>query len=306
MAVEGANVVLSFDGGSLAIDRNTGELTGYRLKKRDLIMSGAQPNFWRPPVDNDYGASSPQNYAEWRDPFTEKGPAKMTDERLADGRMQLRFARPLLGGDAVLTVTYTVAINGTVNVAQSMQTVAGEANASLSGRRKGLEPGQHANLYRFGQHWVLPKGMENVEWYGRGPTECAADRQEAAFVGRYSSAVTDLVTPYARPQYNGTRTDARWIRITDDKGRGLAFTAHDAVDFTALHYSPEQLDSGPDKTTTQAHFRLLDPVAETHLDIDGFSAGVACINSWGALPLPDYRLPYQDYSFGFTFRPVQP
>ena len=306
MAVEGSDVVLSFDGGSMSIDRNTGELTGYRLKKRDLITIGAQPNFWRPPVDNDYGASSPQNYAEWRDPFTEKGPAKMTDERLADGRMQLRFARPLLGGDAVLTVTYTVAINGTVNVVQSMQTVAGEANASLSGRRKGLEPGQHANLYRFGQHWVLPKGMENVEWYGRGPTECAADRQEAAFVGRYSSAVTDLVTPYARPQYNGTRTDARWIRITDDKGRGLAFTAHDAVDFSALHYSPEQLDSGPDKTTTQAHFRLLDPVAETHLDIDGFSAGVACINSWGALPLLDYRLPYQDYSFGFTFRPIQP
>lgn len=306
MKVDGSDVVLSFDGGSLSIDRNTGELTGYRLKKRDLIVRGAQPNFWRPPVDNDYGASSPQNYAEWRDPFTEKGPAKMTDERLADGRMRLAFARPLLGGDAILTVAYTVAIDGAVDVVQSMQAVAGEANASLSGRRKSLEQGQHANLYRFGQHWVLPEGMEAAEWYGRGPNESAADRKEAAFVGRYSSAVTDLVTPYARPQYNGTRTDARWFRITDDKGRGIAFTAHTAVDFTALHYSPEQLDSGPDKTTTQAHFRLLDPVAETHLDIDGFSAGVACINSWGALPLPDYRLPYQDYSFGFTFRPVQP
>ena len=45
-------------------------------------------------------------------------------------------------------------------------------------------------------------------------------------------------------------------------------------------------------------------MAETHLDIDGYSAGVACINSWGALPLPEYRLPYGDYTFGFTFRPV--
>ena len=71
-----------------------------------------------------------------------------------------------------------------------------------------------------------------------------------------------------------------------------------------LHYSPDQLDAGPNKTTTQSHFRLLDPVAETHLDIDGYSAGVACINSWGALPLPEYRLPYSDYTFGFTFRPV--
>ena len=117
-------------------------------------------------------------------------------------------------------------------------------------------------------------------------------------------ASSSMSAPYARPQYNGTRTDTRWFRVTDARGQGLEFMAHGTVDFTALHYSPDQLDAGPDKTTTQSHFRLLDPVTETHLDIDGFSAGVACINSWGALPLDAYQLPYGDYTFGFTFRPV--
>ena len=117
--------------------------------------------------------------------------------------------------------------------------------------------------------------------------------------------VTDLVTPYARPQYNGTRTDTRWVRLTDDAGVGLEFAADGTVDFTALHYRPDQLDSGPRKETTQAHFRLLDPVEEVHLDLDGFSSGVACINSWGALPLDAYQLPYGNYTFGFTFRPVR-
>ncbi len=305
MAVEGSDIVLSFEGGTLALDRNTGEISAYRLGKRNLVLGGAQPNFWRPPVDNDYGASSPQNYAEWRSPFKNDEPAKFNSARLADGRMQLEFARPILGGDALVTATYTVAMDGTVDVIQSMQAVSGKSNSSISGRRKGLEAGEHANLYRFGQHWVLPEGMEFVEWYGRGPMESAADRKEAAFVGLHESPVTGLVTPYARPQYNGTRTDTRWFRIADAKGRGLEFRAEGILDFTALHYTPEQLDAGPDKTTTQSHFRLLDPVPETHLDIDGFSAGVACINSWGALPLPEYRLPYGDYTFRFSFRPLQ-
>ena len=306
MTVEEGNVVLSFKGGALSLVRNTGEVAAYRIGKQDLVLGGAQPNFWRPPVDNDYGASSPQNYAEWRAPFTSDAPAKMTNERLDDGRMEVAFSRAILGGDAEVTVTYTVANDGTVDVEQTLQAVAGKANSDIAGRRKGFEKGEHANLFRFGQHWVLPEGMEAVEWYGRGPMESAADRKEAAFVGLHSDLVTDLVTPYARPQYNGTRTDTRWFRVTDALGRGLEFKAHSTVDFTSLHYSPDQLDAGPDKTTTQSHFRLLDPVAETHLDIDGYSAGVACINSWGALPLPEYRLPYGDYSFGFTMRPVQP
>ena len=305
MKVEDGNVVLGFDGGTLTVDRLTGELTGYRLGKHDLIISGARPHFWRPPVDNDYGASSPENQAEWRAPFGAEA-AKLTDERLEDGRMRLTFARPILSGDAVVTVEYTVAIDGAVDVTQSMTVIGGKANPDISGNGKGREAGEHTNLYRFGQHWVLPKGMDAVEWYGRGPMESAADRKAAAFVGRYTSTVADLATPYARPQYNGTRTDTRWFHIVDSKGRGLAFNAQEKMDFTALHFSPDQLDSGPDKTTTQAHFRLLDPVEETHLDIDGFSAGVACINSWGALPLPEYRLPYQNYAFAFSLRPIQP
>ena len=118
--------------------------------------------------------------------------------------------------------------------------------------------------------------------------------------------IAELATPYARPQYNGTRTDTRWLRIRDAAGFGLEFESQVPFDFTALHFSPDQLDSGPRKEEHQSHFRLLEPTDETHLDIDGFSAGVACINSWGALPLPEYRLPYRDYHYEYTFRPVQP
>jgi len=306
LKVDGGNVVLSFDGGTLTLDRNTGEVSGYRIGDRNLITSGARPNFWRPPVDNDYGTGSPEHRAEWRAPFDVPGPAKMTNDRKENGSMQLSFARPILGGDAVVTVQYNVNIEGTVTVTQKMQAIAGESDPDLAGRHHELEPGTHPNLYRFGQHWVLPANMKVAEWYGRGPMESAADRKEAAMLGQYTLPIAELATPYARPQYNGTRTDARWLRLHDGEGFGLEFQSHSAFDFTALNFSPEQLDSGPRKEERQSHFRLLDPTDEVHLDIDGASAGVACINSWGALPLPEYRLPYQAYDFEYVFRPLQP
>jgi beta-galactosidase len=37
--------------------------------------------------------------------------------------------------------------------------------------------------------------------------------------------------------------------------------------------------------------------------IDGAQSGLACVNSWGALPLPEYRLNYADRSFEFTISP---
>ena len=281
-------LTLSFDRGALTLDRNTGHILGYSVDGRNLVQIGAEPQFWRPPVDNDYGARTPESKAVWRDPLDADTPAEFSQDRERHGALTVGFRRAVLGGDASLNIAYTMAADGSVTVRQSLDSLKGE----------------HPGLYRFGQHWVLPAGLENVEWYGRGPMESAADRKSAAFLGRWAMDVTDLVTPYARPQYNGTRTDTRWVRLTDDAGVGLEFAADGALDFTALHYRPDQLDSGPRKETTQAHFRLLHPVDDVHLDLDGFSSGVACINSWGALPLDAYQLPYGNYTFEFTFRPV--
>jgi len=306
LKVEGSNVILGFEGGALSLDRNTGEVAGYQVGGRHLITSGGRPNFWRPPVDNDYGTGSPEHRAEWRDPFNVPGPAKMTNKRQENGSMHVTFARSILSGDAVVSVQYNVDAGGVVSVTQQMQTHGGKAAPDLAGRHRSLEAGTHGNLYRFGQHWVLPPGMEVAQWYGRGPIESASDRKEAALLGQHSMPIAELATPYARPQYNGTRTDTRWLRIRDAAGFGLEFESQVPFDFTALHFSPDQLDSGPRKEEHQSHFRLLEPTDETHLDIDGFSAGVACINSWGALPLPEYRLPYRDYHYEYTFRPVKP
>ena len=290
LALQGSALVLSFDRGNLTLNRQTGHIIGYQVDGRDLVMSGAHPHFWRPPVDNDYGAQTPEKKAPWRDPLDASVPAELSQSRESSGALTVAFEHALLDGHATLRIAYTVDAGGTVRVQQSLDALTGE----------------HPGMYRFGQHWVLPSQWERVNWYGRGPMESTSDRKSAAFLGIHSMNVTDLVTPYARPQYNGSRTDTRWVRLTDDNGMGLEFTANGTFDFSALHYSPDQLDSGPRKETTQAHFRLLKPTEEVHLDLDGVSSGVGCINSWGALPLDNYQLPYTDRTFSFTFRPITP
>ena len=32
--------------------------------------------------------------------------------------------------------------------------------------------------------------------------------------------------------------------------------------------------------------------------------GLGCVNSWGALPLQEYRLPYANYKFSFLLQPI--
>ena len=42
----------------------------------------------------------------------------------------------------------------------------------------------------------------------------------------------------------------------------------------------------------------------TNVLIDKAQMGLACIDSWGGMPEPEFRLPYEDYEFTFIMTPV--
>ena len=109
------------------------------------------------------------------------------------------------------------------------------------------------------------------------------------------------VNPFS-PQETGTKTDLRWWRVLDRSGRGLEIISEAPFSASALHYSVSTLDDGPVKL--QRHSHELDEEDLTSLCIDKLQTGLACENSWGAIPLPEYRVPYQDREFVFLLRPV--
>ena len=71
----------------------------------------------------------------------------------------------------------------------------------------------------------------------------------------------------------------------------------------ALHYSPESLSCGAEKE--QLHFPEIEPDTCVWLCIDGVQMGLGCVDSWGALPRHEYRIPYEDLTFRFRLAPAR-
>ncbi|WP_343043778.1 hypothetical protein [Sphingobacterium prati] len=109
--------------------------------------------------------------------------------------------------------------------------------------------------------------------------------------------------PYVMPQETGNKTDVRWAEIKNKRGRGLLVTADSTFSISALHYFDSDLDDGPKRQ--QRHAADLVKRKQTQLNIDLRQMGVGGINSWGAWPLFEYTLPYQDYSFSFVIKPIE-
>jgi len=65
----------------------------------------------------------------------------------------------------------------------------------------------------------------------------------------------------------------------------------------------ESLDDGLQKD--QRHSPEVEKSDFITICIDKVQMGLGCINSWGALPLEKYRIPYQDYEFSFLISPVK-
>ena len=149
----------------------------------------------------------------------------------------------------------------------------------------------------------MPKSFEYLEYYGRGPIENYSDRNNSTFVGLWNQTVSEQFYPYIRPQETGTKTDIRWWRILERSGRGLEVVAEQPFSASALHYSIESLDDGDRRH--QRHAGELDEEENTFICIDKAQSGLACENGWGAIPRPEYRLPYDDYEFIFKLSPYR-
>ena len=229
-------------------------------------------------------------YKEWRDVGKNNTSFSYTINQKNKGEINLSFTTAILNGDAQLTKNYDIYSNGRIHISNQLTAIKGD----------------HSPMYRFGNQFEIPDYFTQCQWYGNGPGESYADRKSAVMVGKYNSSIDNMHTNYARPQENGNRTDTRWVKFSNGKGSSVQFISNELFNFSASHFAQEDLDSGPNKTTTQKHGKLLVPRKNVYVNVDGFSSGVGCVNSWGALPREEYQLPYKDYSFNYWIIPSYP
>ena len=246
--------------------------------------SSLTPNFWRAPTDNDFGANLQHKYAIWKNPELKLTSLKHAIEN-DQAVVRAEYDMKPMGGK--LFLTYIINNEGAVKVTQKM---IADQNQKVS------------EMFRFGMQLRMPLAFNEIEYYGRGPIENYSDRNHATRLGIYRQTVEEQFYPYIRPQETGTKTDIRWWNLLNIGGNGLQFVAEAPFSASALNYTIESLDDGSNKD--QRHSPEIKKANFTNFCIDKVQTGLACVNSWGAIPLDKYRLPYQDYEFSFIMSPV--
>lgn len=268
-------------------NRKNGYLSKYDVNGVELIKKGSAltPNFWRAPTDNDFGAKIHQKYAAWKNPGLK---LLSINYKMENGLIVISTEYDMKAVSAKLYLTYVINNSGTIKVTQKM----------VADKAAKVSP-----LFRFGMQMQMPDSFDAIEYYGRGPVENYSDRNHNTFLGIYRQSVDEQFYPYIRPQETGTKTDIRWWKQLNMSGDGVKVFSEIPFSASALHYTIESLDEGMEKR--QGHSPEVPKAELTNLCIDKVQMGLGCIDSWSALPLPQYRLPYGDYEFTFVLSPVK-
>jgi beta-galactosidase len=269
---------------SVTVEKSSGTITSYKAHGTRLITSGPVPNFWRAPTDNDHGNGQHTRNQTWRDAGTNRRVTDVGVRALRDRAVEIKVSGTLpTTTESTYTTTYTVFGNGEIKVDNT------------------LHPGASSLPYipEVGTILFLPRRLDRLHYYGRGPEENHWDRNDGTDVGLYSGTVAEQWTPYIRPQENGNKTDVRWAALTGRDGVGLLVSGEPLLEVNASHFTPEDLSGGV------RHDYQLTPRDAVVLRVNHRQMGVGGDNSWGAHTHDEYKLfANRDYAYTYRLRPL--
>jgi beta-galactosidase len=270
---------------SVTVDKDSGTITSYRAHGTRLITSGPVPNFWRAPTDNDHGNGQHTRNQTWRDAGTHRKVTDVSVRPLGNRAVEIKVSGTLpTTTESTYTTTYTVFGNGEIKVDNT------------------LHPGASSLPYipEVGTILFLPRRLDRLHYYGRGPEENHWDRNNGTDVGLWSGTVAEQWTPYIRPQENGNKTDVRWAALTGRDGVGLLVSGEPLLEVNASHFTPEDLSNGA------RHDYQLTPRDAVVLRVNHRQMGVGGDNSWGAHTHDEYKLfADRDYAYTYRLRPLR-
>jgi beta-galactosidase len=282
LAVTGGAKAVEVKGADFAygFDPATGLLVSIRHKGVEMLAGPLRPDFWRAPNDNDRGSDMMKRLGIWRDAHRSLAVRSFRTDTPTPGVVRLTLEADLASVGSRYSVVYTVYGNGDLVVEPS------------------LEPGEAKlpDLPRFGMQTKLVGGFEALQWYGPGPQETYVDRR-ALPVAVHETTVTDNCFPYSQPQETGNKVEVRWATVRNASGAGLLVAGLPLVSVNALHHPAEDMDQA-------GHHHQMPVRAETWLNVDWKQMGLGGDDSWGALPLPQYRMPAAPMKYRFRLRPI--
>ncbi len=283
---ENENIIsISNSNFKVSFDVKNGTVNNYSINGTEYFIKGPEPNYWRAPTDNDFGNGMQKRCAVWKDAGKQREILKHKLNKINYSKLELEFSFNLKEASSFHFTKYTILGDGSITIFNKFTPSKNEL----------------PELPRFGMNMHLNKNFGNVKWYGRGPSENYWDRKTGSFIDIYESSVSNLYEEYASVQETGNRCDNRWIILSDNTHKGLAFIGYPTIDFSALYYSIEDLTV---ENRGEKHAYELKKNNFISLNIDYKQTGVGGDNSWGARTHKKYTLLPKEYSYTFTIVPV--
>ena len=268
--------------------KTEGVITSYQYDGREMLKSGPCENYYRAPTDFDLlMGNPPASIHKWRTAGLDRLERTVIsfdtfqpNQKMVEVGVHAGLCAPDKHDGIDSQVIYHVYGNGDISV----------ANKVLINERLPYVP-------RIGIELILPRHMDTLTWYGRGPYENYTDRKTGAAIGYYMSTVTEQFTPYVYPSECGGKEDTRWLTLTDRDGNGLMIVGLDKLHFDALHYSISDLEKAK-------HLDVLHPREEVILHLDGWHMGVGGDDGWMAQVHNEFLIYPGKYHFAFLLKPL--
>lgn len=294
------DLIVSGEKFQYVFDMKEGLLASITIDGKEVLRRGVQLNLWRAPLANEV-----DGWAAWRTSrqYSMQGfgawissawyafgldnmnriPVSFNYKMSDKGSLEIEIRDLLVNtserGFYMNHYSYSIASDGVMTIDHTV-----------------IPDGEQPQwLPRIGVNLILDTSVSNVEWYGRGPQENYPDRKSGYRTGIYKSTVDEMYEPYLMPQDYGLRTDNRWVRLTDDKGRGIEFSGSSLFNFNAYPYTTENLE----RSAYTYQLRKSDGIT---FNFDYATSGVGCT----ALSVfPEYRVLPQRYDFRITLKPLK-
>lgn len=259
-------------------------------RNHPILISGPRLQVWRAATDNDgikgWSGQRRKPLGRWREAGLDQiaiGPARISVAE-ADGVVTVNVDQTAACAASAEAFrhhhAYVVHPDGRIRVSNRFS-----CDPSLP------------DLPRLGVTLTLPTGFEAVAWFGRGPLETYADRNRAAWIGRFSGTVTDQYTPYVMPQEHGNKTELRWIELASGQAR-VRFTPAAPCEGSASHFTAEDLFAA-------THAAELKPRPEVILNLDVAQRGLGTA-SCGPDTLERYLVRPGEYDLAFDIAVSEP
>lgn len=289
--IEGSDFKVTFD-------KLAGTLTNYTYGTTEFIQEGPVPNFWRAPIDNDFGNNLHKRSRVWREAGKTKKVTAVNIDRKSNNITEVTFKNDLVDDEGSKIADY----NTTFKIYGSGDII---VNNHFRMSRNDLP-----EIVRMGMNLIMPRQFDQITWLGRGPHESYQDRKTSAFIHLYKGSVADQYWAYLRPQENGNKTDVRWMAITDTNGNGLFFQGAQLLEVSAHHNLLEDFESlertdgrqREGEVVVNRHTTDVKPRNLTSVNIDYKQMGVGGDNSWGARTHDQYRLTEKEYKYSFRIK----